>query len=75
MFSSGNELVDPLSVEPRDQSKRYAEQERNPLRHDADGERDARAVDESRPDVAPLNIRTEPVLRGGGTQLVDEIDV
>ena len=44
------------------------------MRDDADRERDARAINKPRPDVASLNVGTEPVVSGGRTQLIDQID-
>ena len=58
-----HQLVDPAAVVAGEQPEREAEQQRDGLRDDARGERDARAVHEPRPHVAPLDVGAQPVRR------------
>jgi hypothetical protein len=67
-------LVDPAAVVAGDQPHRQPDQEGDALRDDAGRQRHPRAVDETRPDVAALDVGAEPVRRRRTLQLVHEVD-
>ena len=69
-----HDLVHPLAVESRHEAERHAECERDSLRDETDGQRDARAEHEAGPDVASLNVRPQPVLRRRALEEVRQID-
>src|SRR5687768_787302 len=69
------ELIHPSPVEAGEQTKRYAKKQRNSLRDEADSERDPRAINQSRPDIAALNVGAEEMVGGWFFEQVDEIDL
>jgi hypothetical protein len=69
-----HDLIDPSTIESGDQAQRDAERERDSLRNETNGQRDARAVYEPGPDVPSLNVRPQPVLRRRSLEEMRQID-
>ena len=56
-----HDLVDPSAVVAGNEAHREADEERDRLRYNACRERHAGTVDETGPDIAPLDVGAEPV--------------